>query len=187
MTSLTVFRMAGLAGISLLIASCVSAPSSPPPPPLPPPAAPPPAPIAPPLSADWREWPVAAGDWSYRAVDGVSLASFGAPGQPAQIILRCDLATHRISVSRASAAPAEQIIGQMTIRTTSGDAQWPVLPGGAPGAATSLAVATRAAVDGVFDRMIFSRGRFAVEAPGAQPIAVPTWAEVARVIEDCRG
>lgn len=183
MTLSSPLRLACTLGGALILASCGPKPT---PQPLPPPP-PPPAPIAVPLSADWREWPVAAGDWSYRAVDGGSLASFGAPGQPAQLILRCDVATHRISVSRASAAPAELIIGQMTIRTTSGDAQWPVLPGGAPGAATSLAVATRAAVDGVFDRMIFSRGRFAVEAPGAQPIAVPTWAEVARVIEDCRG
>ncbi len=75
----------------------------------------------------------------------------------------------------------------MTIRTTGGDMQWPVMPGSAPGGAASYAVATRAAVDGGFDRMIFSRGRFAVESLGAAPIAVPAWAEVARVVEDCRG
>lgn len=185
MTVFSPLRLACILGGALILASCGPKPT---PQPLPPPLPQPPTPVVvTPLSADWREWPVAAGDWSYRTIDGGSLASFGAPGQPAQLMLRCDVATHRISVSRASTAPAEQIVGQMMIRTTAGDAQWPVLPGGAPGAATSLAVATRAAVDGVFDRMIFSRGRFAVEAPGAQLIVVPTWAEVARVIEDCRG
>ena len=185
MTVFSPLRLACILGGALILASCGPKPT---PQPLPPPLPQPPTPVVvTPLSADWREWPVAAGDWSYRTIDGGSLASFGAPGQPAQLMLRCDVATHRISVSRTSTAPAEQIVGQMMIRTTAGDAQWPVLPGGAPGAATRLAVATRAAVDGVFDRMIFSRGRFAVEAPGAQPIVVPTWAEVARVIEDCRG
>lgn len=183
MTSSFSFRILSALGGALILAACGTTPAPAPPPPPPPP--PPPAVVT--LPADWREWPVAEGDWNYRAVDGGSLASFGAPGQPALLMLRCESATHHVFVSRASAAPAEQIIGQMTIRTTSGDAQWPVLPGGTPGAATSLAVATRAAVDGGFDRMIFSRGRFAVEAPGAQPIAVPAWAEVARVIEDCRG
>lgn len=82
---------------------------------------------------------------------------------------------------------ADQIVGQMTIHTSFGDVQWPVLPSQTPGADTTYALSTRAAVDGTFDKIAYSRGRFAVEAPGAAPIAVPTWAEISRVIEDCRG
>lgn len=184
MTSSLLLRAALIFGGILTLSGCGAAPAPAPLPP-PPPAA---VPVAPPLAADWRDWPVAAGDWSYRAVDGGSVASFGGPGQSAQMLFRCDSSTHSISVSRAAReASGQQIVGQMKIRTSSGDAQWPVLPGGVPGAATSYAVATRAAIDGAFDAIIYSRGRFAIEAPGAQPIAVPIWAEVARVIEDCRG
>ena len=40
--------------------------------------------------------------------------------------------------------------------------------------------------DPVLDAMVFSRGRFAVEAPGTPLLVVPAWPEPARVIEDCR-
>jgi len=40
--------------------------------------------------------------------------------------------------------------------------------------------------DPLLDAMAFSKGRFAVEAPGAAPLYVPSWPEVTRVIEDCR-
>lgn len=169
---------------ALAITACVSAPAPQSVPPPPPPAAVAPPP---PLSAAWRDWPVAAGDWSYRRVDGGSLASFGAPGAAAQLTIRCEMANHSLTVSRAAYAISDQIIGQMTIHTSFGDTQWPVVAGHAPGASTAYAIATRAAVDGTFDKMAYSRGRFAIEAPGTQPISVPAWAEVSRVIEDCRG
>jgi hypothetical protein len=35
--------------------------------------------------------------------------------------------------------------------------------------------------------MVFSRGRFTVEVPGAPMLVIPAWPEPARVIEDCRG
>lgn len=172
------------APLLLLAAACVPAPT-------PQPAPPPPQPVAAPpqrsLSADWRDWPVASGDWSYRAVDGGSLASFGAPGAAAPLTIRCEMASHSLTVSRAANGMADQIVGQMTVHTSFGDAQWPVIAGQTPGASTVYAVATRAAVDGAFDKMAYSRGRFAIEAPGTQPISVPAWAEVSRVIEDCRG
>ncbi|WP_159983748.1 hypothetical protein [Novosphingobium sp. 18050] len=40
--------------------------------------------------------------------------------------------------------------------------------------------------DKVLDAMAFSRGRFAISAPGESTLYIPSWAEVARVIEDCR-
>jgi hypothetical protein len=38
----------------------------------------------------------------------------------------------------------------------------------------------------MLDAMAFARGRFAVEAEGLSPLYLPSWPEVARVIEDCR-
>lgn len=36
------------------------------------------------------------------------------------------------------------------------------------------------------DEMAFSRGRFAVDVNGLPTLVFPAWAEVGRVIEDCR-
>jgi len=163
----------------LILPGCVSAPTPPPPSPVAP-APPPPPP--PPVTKDWRAWPVASGDWSYRPLADGSIASFGQPGQPPLLTLRCERAARRILMARAAPPPASPIAGPMIVRSSFGAAEWPVLPGGEPGFAT----AARAANDAAFDQIAYSRGRFAVEAPGAPPLAVPNWAEVSRVIEDCR-
>jgi hypothetical protein len=39
----------------------------------------------------------------------------------------------------------------------------------------------------MLDAMVFSRGRFVVDRAGAAPLVVPPYAELGRVIEDCRG
>lgn len=41
--------------------------------------------------------------------------------------------------------------------------------------------------DRFLDQIVFSRGRFTVEVPGLPVLILPSWAEPARVIEDCRG
>lgn len=46
--------------------------------------------------------------------------------------------------------------------------------------------ATLAAQDPLLDAMAFSRGRFAVEVNGLPTLYLPAWAEVGRVVEDCR-
>ncbi len=61
-------------------------------------------------------------------------------------------------------------------------------PGGGlgQGGAQPALVAARAASDGVLDQMAYSRGKIGVEAQGAAPLGLPAWAEIARVVEDCR-
>lgn len=54
------------------------------------------------------------------------------------------------------------------------------------GSAPSVLAAKLPASDPLLDAMAFSRGRFMVEAPGTVPLYLPSWAEVSRVIEDCR-
>ena len=51
----------------------------------------------------------------------------------------------------------------------------------------AYATATLSAGDPILDAMVFSRGRFTVEAPGLPMLVLPTWPAPARVIEDCRG
>ena len=45
---------------------------------------------------------------------------------------------------------------------------------------------TLSANDRLLDAMAFSRGRFAIETAGLPTLYVPSWAEVSRVVEDCR-
>lgn len=40
--------------------------------------------------------------------------------------------------------------------------------------------------DPLLDAMAVTKGRFAIETEGAPTLYLPSWAEVTRVIEDCR-
>ena len=162
---------------ALLVSSCTPAPPRGPAPVVvaPRPAPPPPA-SAP--AADWRDWPVTPGTWTYRQDARGSLALFGMPGGDALLTLRCDLAARAIYLSRAGSAPAP-----ITLRTSSTVRALGVQPTG--GTPPYVAAALRPG-DPLLDALGFSRGRFTVEQPGAATLVVPAYAEVERVTEDCR-
>ncbi|MGC4251037.1 MAG: hypothetical protein QM605_06070 [Sphingobium sp.] len=166
---------AAAASFLVLLASCVAPPQQPPAPsPAPAPA---PEPTPTPMAMEWHDRPVAPGNWSYRAEAGGTVAAYGAGAAPL-LSIRCDTATRRISVTRPGAAQ-----GTMTIRTSYGAMAWPTVP------STTVApqtVAIRAASDPGLDQIAYSRGKFAVEVAGHPPLILPNWAEVSRVIEDCR-
>jgi hypothetical protein len=157
-----------------LLASCAPRPAPPTPAPPPPAPAPEPAP-PPPAPADWRDAPLSDGDWSYRSEGRVSSAEFGPTSGP-NLVLRCE-ASRQLSLTRVGAAGG----GALTIRTTFGERTLSASaqPGGL--------VAGLAASDPLLDQIVFSRGRFLVQAAGAPPLIVPAWPEPAQVIEDCRG
>ena len=167
-----------IALLPLGLAACVPAsrPPAAPPPASPRVAAPAPLP-APAPAADWRDWPLTPGTWSYRRDERGSVAVFGRAGADALVTLRCDSGGRRIYLS---------VTGQpttATLRTTSTARQLPLRPtGGAQAYAAALA-----ATDPLLDAMAFSRGRFTVERAGQAPIVAPAYAEVGRVTEDCRG
>lgn len=69
----------------------------------------------------------------------------------------------------------------MTIRTET--AQRSLM---AQRATPAIFAAALAASDPLLDAMALSKGRFAVEVEGEPPLILPSWAEVSRVIEDCR-
>lgn len=171
---------ARLALVATLIglASCVA-----PPPPravVPPVAAPRPTPPPVPasLAADWRDWPVTPGDWTYRIDARGSIALFGTPGTDALLTLRCDRQSNSIYLSRQGQARTP-----LTLRTSTLARSVTMQPTGAAPAYVATALAPR---DGLLDAMAFSRGRFIVEQSGMPTLVVPAWAEVARVTEDCR-
>lgn len=167
---------------SLLLPTACVAPSAPPPAPVmaqaPPPSPSQPAPSRP---ADWRDWDTTPGDWSYRQDANGSLASFGRPQANPDFSIRCDRTSRRISLSRAANAGTA---GQMRVRTSFGDASWPVQTSAG---ATAYTTALLDAADPILDRMAFSRGRFVVEVSSQPYLALPPWPEFIRVIEDCRG
>ena len=70
----------------------------------------------------------------------------------------------------------------MRIRTETGDRIF----NAAPIAGTNAVSITLNADDPLLDAMAITKGRFAVELEGASTLYLPSWAEVTRVIEDCR-
>jgi hypothetical protein len=129
---------------------------------LPPPT---PAPPPPQPAVGWADMALTPGDWVYR--EGDLSAVYGA----GVFTIRCDPATRRVTLSRGGAA------GGLTVRTSYGDRAVAGAPGGA----------VLPASDALLDQMVFSRGRFAVEAEGQPRLVLPTWPEPARVVEECRG
>jgi hypothetical protein len=129
---------------------------------LPPPTPAPPPPPQP--GVGWEDMALSPGEWTYRA-DNLS-ADYGG----GLFIVRCDPASRRVTLTRGGAA------GGLAIRTSYGARS---LPGGAGGAVLP-------ASDPLLEQMVFSRGRFAVEADGQARLILPTWPEPARVVEECR-
>jgi hypothetical protein len=157
---------------AMVLAACVprTAPPAPVPAPPPQPVRPPPAPAPPP--ADWRDAPLSQGDWAYGQRPGPR-AAFGAEGP--LFAAECTTAG-RITLARVGAATGPTL----TIATTFGERS---LPASSDGAMTS---ATLAAADPLLDEIAFSRGRFLVEVGGQPDLILPSWPELARLIEACR-
>ena len=153
---------------------------------LPPPARPP----APPATGPWTDWPITAGDWVYRTDDRGSVALFGPIGRDAIVTFRCDRTQGKIYFSRADygadygADYRSTRAGSMTIRASSA---LKTLNAKATGGAPAYIAAEFNPADTFLDALIFTRGRIAVEAAGQNSIAIPVWAEIAKVVEDCRG
>jgi hypothetical protein len=154
---------AGAVTGAALLSACAGKPApAPAPERTPPPVrqAPPPEVVPPPVetgATDWRDEPLTPGDWSYDSGEA----------RYADFRLRCDGVRRQVTLSRAGAS------GQLRLRTTYGERilQAGALPAGDP----------------LLDEIVFSRGRFAVDAPGMATLILPAWPEPARVVEDCRG
>jgi hypothetical protein len=164
----------------VLLAGCAPAPPQPAPTPPAPVPAPPPPPRAEP-APNWRDAALTPGDWTWSAASGRSTAQYGAPGAPPAMTLTCDRAAGTITLARpgGAGAPAPVVITTTTARRVfSGEA-----PAGG-GGGIAIVIPAR---DALLDAIAFSDGRFMVEVPGDSATIVPSWPEVARVIEDCRG
>jgi hypothetical protein len=168
-------RLLGAVAAAAALAACVprTAPpaqaSAPPPQPAPLPA-PIPAPAPPPVA--WQDGPLSPGDWSYDNEAGAPFATFRS--DRVSFTLRCE-PNHAVLIGLGGVpSPA------LTLRTSYGERHLPAIVHFAD------AIAELPASDPLFDQLVFSRGRFLVQADGMPDLIVPAWPEAARVIEDCR-
>lgn len=126
----------------------------------------------------WLDEPRSVGDWSYRQNIDESRAQYlGAGGE--LFSLTCKFSAQKIQMDRPVAAARA---GMMRIRTETGDRVFNATPNA--GANTVSIMLNQN--DPLLDAMAITKGRFAVELEGAPTLYLPSWAEVTRVIEDCR-
>jgi len=169
--------------LTLSLAACVPQPKSSPPVQTRPVSTPKPAPTLAPPPVNWMDAPQTPGDWTYstetlhsrlyssadyRAPDGTKLFSINCSPSPAVILQRWVRTDRHV---------------QLVIRTETANRTLaaPPDPEGRPMVAAVLKPADR-----LLDAMALSKGRFAVEVAGVPTLYLPSWAEVTRVIEDCR-
>lgn len=179
-------RKAGFVSVIILaaLAGCVRPSEPAPPPPAPPPPAPAPVPVPPPPApaGEWTDRAATPGDWSYRGEAGGSVAQFGLPGAAPRFAVRCEKAARRIRFERSGVLDPGSA-ARLSLTSTAGAASYALANiGGSPpnvGASTS-------ANDAFLDKLVYTRGRFLVRADGAEEMVLPGWAELARVVEDCR-
>jgi hypothetical protein len=119
-----------------------------------------------------------AGNWTYGTTNDGSEATFSnASGQP-QLTIRCTRSVRHVAILKAapSASPSlwvwtssEKMSLQATYDTSS-----------------SSVIADLGAYDPLLDAIASSRGRIGFSSSGLETLVIPPWAEIARVIEDCR-
>lgn len=182
-----------IASFSLIVAlgACVPRPAPTPPvdaapAPITPDPAPPPATI----HDNWLDAPQTPGDWSYqeRAAGGgvASFGQFGISNEEPLFTMTCDRGSRSVLLARAGSSlgttPARMVVRtESQTRTLPASSMRPTASG--RDAATTARLASG---DRLLDAMALSKGRFAIEVDGREPLYIPSWAEVTRVIEDCR-
>ena len=119
-----------------------------------------------------------AGSWTYAAtVDGSESTFSNQSGSP-QLTIRCTRSTRRVGILKAASAASPSI----WVWTSSDKKSLPATFDSAAGrVSTELG-----AYDPFLDAIASSRGRIGFSTSGLEALVVPPWAEVSRVIEDCR-
>lgn len=172
---------------ALALAACVPAaktprPAAPAPVTRPAPVrAPPPPVVQAPAYDSWLDAPATPGDWTQGLIAGVPFALFGVDPRIPALAIRCNRSSSTITIARRSGTQTPQTL---TIRAETMSRSLLAEPAqGFPG--DFLGVSLRAD-DPLLDAMALSKGRFAVEVESLPPLYLPSYAEVSRVIEDCR-
>lgn len=118
------------------------------------------------------------GTWSWSQTAGGSEVTFADAAARLQLTIRCTRLSRFVTIFRPASAAAPSLSVWTSTQSRS-------LPAKFDPASARLS-ADLPASDPLLDAIAFSRGRFAVGIAGQPPLVVPPWADVARVIEDCR-
>jgi hypothetical protein len=124
--------------------------------------------------------PATVGSWSYQNRGGLTLAVFVSPGRGSLFAIQCRPPSREVWLvmdGQSVTSPTMQVRTETTSRAI--NAQLTV-------GELSNVTAALPGNDPLLDAMALSKGRFAVETEGLPPLYLPSWAEVTRVIEDCR-
>jgi hypothetical protein len=119
-----------------------------------------------------------AGSWSYApAADGSEAVFTNSSGGP-QLWVHCTRSTRRVAISKPdiSAAPFVNVWTSSLTRSVASTFN----------PTTGRLTIDLANFDPLLDALVSSHGRVAFGVAQRPPLVVPPWAEVARVIEDCR-
>ncbi|OZA90967.1 MAG: hypothetical protein B7X57_10740 [Erythrobacter sp. 34-65-8] len=103
-----------------------------------------------------------------------------AAGAPALFGIECQKRDRTIRLVRGTSLAGPL---PMRIRTETTDR---LLTAETLGDGRPMLIVALPARDPLLDAMALSRGRFAVETGGLDTLFLPAWAEVTRVVEDCR-
>ncbi len=180
-------KLAAALVLTFGMAGCVPASTAPTPAPapvtrpgpMPAPVAPPPVQAAP--NVGWMDVPATAGNWRYQISNSGPVAIFVGAQGTGEWLMSCDRTGRAIAFWRAGASPVPRT---MTIRTETATRSLRVVQAEDTNPYLTADVAS---TDALLDAMALSKGRFAVEVEGLPTLYLPSWAEVSRVIEDCRG
>lgn len=118
------------------------------------------------------------GNWLYGSTPDGSEATFSnSSGQP-QLTIRCTRSTRRVTILKAASSASPSL----WVWTSS---EKMTLPATFDPIAQKVS-ADLGAYDPFLDAIASSRGRIGFSSSGLEALVVPPWADVARVIEDCR-
>jgi hypothetical protein len=177
-----------LLALTLALAACAPAAKAPPmasapaPTARPAPARPAPAPPLPaPADLHWMDAALTPGTWVYQGYMSSPPAVFMTPDGEGIFVISCDRPNKRISLRQSPVMAPRSAI---TIRTETSTRTLAATKAPDPAAYLTAELSAR---DPLLDAMALSKGRFAVEVEGDPPLYLPSYAEVSRVIEDCRG
>ena len=134
-------------------------------------------PSAPPIPDLATATPI-GGTWSWAPTADGSEAVFTDAYAKPQLTVHCTRVTRRVSFVRPATAAAPYL----GVWTSSQSRNLPA----SFEPATARLKADVPGFDALLDAFATSRGRVGIVMGTAPPLVVPAWAEVARVIEDCR-
>ena len=118
------------------------------------------------------------GNWTYAPATGGSEATFTNAANQIQLSLRCTVSARSVTISRPAAGAAPFLFVWTSTQSRNLPASFQPT--------TARLNASLSAYDQLLDAIAFSRGRFALGVGAQAAAAFPAWAEVARVVEDCR-